>query len=64
MISHKDYINISHEYYDGWSDHTYRDKLISNNGVPQQTRSWLSILIARGGGGYLLKNLAKEMFLS
>ena len=22
MISHKDYINISHKYYDGWNDHT------------------------------------------
>ena len=22
MMSHKDYINISHKYYDGWTDHT------------------------------------------
>ena len=22
MMSHKDYINISHKYYDGWNDHT------------------------------------------
>ena len=21
MMSHKDYINISHKYYDGWNDH-------------------------------------------
>ena len=23
MMSHKDYINISHKYYDGWNDHPY-----------------------------------------
>ena len=22
MMSHKDDINISHKYYDGWNDHT------------------------------------------